>query len=584
MLPVVLAACAVADWGPHWYTGGTPREVTLVTAHAPEVHPYLDAIHNDIVACDPELPWTSEGLHSESRCILLQVVKSNISTPVAPSIEFLRGAHYAAFAGTESFKTFGYTAVFTEEDSQVYYPLAADEDTTLVLVVRAPGTVAPDCASARCQNSHIQNLEALMDWAVARPIVNQTHPADPAAATVTTMYLVKGNKPLHKTKASTEILIEVAILAVVMAAAAAVVDRSTSVAESIKEIDHELYACTAVAVAAAISITYMAAEFSREMSRAGGSVARTVDGTDVALAPPKLQLMLAPGVAWAAVGFLATGIGDVIRGKDIRNSAIHRALIAFAATAAVAYAIVFPTTIEGVHGTRVTHQPSREDVRLSLATTDKLLSRTFESPADGDAALHKGVSHVNTVSVFLGMLAVGGALACAYAGHYREVTLHKSKSLLYVAAAGAFGTVAAINQLYADYHDLETLFVCADARHLRRDTNVYLFCASVAYCGSLVLCLLAMCRKPAVGKFLAQAGVLAIALGATLHLTPTYVQTHTPCAALESAYRSPMVSAMAVSVVVSALIVHGISPCEPIDAPSDAEKAPPYKMETPSVF
>jgi hypothetical protein len=41
-------------------------------------------------------------------------------------------------------------------------------------------------------------------------------------------------------------------------------------------------------------------------------------------------------------------------------------------------------------------------------------------------------------------------------------------------------------------------------------------------------------------------------------------------------YRGPLLSAMAVSVVVSALVVHGISPCRPVTvASASGQKAAP---------
>jgi hypothetical protein len=546
-----------------------------------------------MVACDLTLPWSSYGVNIDARCVHMHVVKSNMTTAVAPSVDFLRGSQFQAFAGNEGFKTFGYTATFTQDDTQFYYPVASDEDGKHVLVVRAPGTVPSDCATTRCQNDHIKQLSSLMDWAATHKFVNETHEADGVPGTETPMFFVSGDKPTHRQNPTWGIIGEVFILATVMGVAAA----STSLnshrkpgaeagkkprnddehAAAIKEIDHELYACAAVALVSAIAITITVAEYSKEMSRDTGSVVRTIDGSDVAVAPPKLQLILASAVSWACVGFLVTGIGDVYRGKDIRNSAIHRAVIAFAAAAACTYAIVFPTAVEGVHGTRATHNPSRDDAEQSMATTERLISVAYESPGDADAALHKGVSVIHRVSVIFGILAVAGAYICCHVAHRRDVDLHASWSTLYVAGAGAFGAVTAFNQLYADYHELKTVVVCTGATNLRRDSNAYLTCAAVAYILGLVLCLLAICRKRVVSAtMMVQAGVASVALGAIIHLTPTYVQSATPCAVLESVYRGPLLSAMAVSVVVSALVVHGISPCRPVTvASASGQKAAP---------
>jgi len=605
MLPLLLVCASVTDWGPQWYTGGTPRSTALKTVGPPVVRNFHRAGSiQDMVACDKSLPWSSDGVQIDARCVHMQVVKSNMTTPVAPSVDFLRGSHFAAFVGNEGFKTFGSTATFTQDDTQLYYPVAADEDGNHVMVVRAPDTVPPDCATTRCQNTHLKQLSLLLDWAATHTFVNETHDADGPPDTTTPMFFVSGNKPVHRRNPTWGVLSEVVILGMVVAVAAASTSRKprrdidldskspSSIgmpqesdktdAGPIKEIDHELYACAVVAIVSAVATTITAAVYSKEMSRDDGSVVRSIDGTDVAVSPPKLQLIMATAVSWACAGFLITGIGDMFRGKDIRNSAIHRALIAFAAAVAVAYAIVFPTSVEGVHGTRATHNPSKDDAEQSMATTEQLISGAYESPDDADSALHKGVSTIHRASVIFGILAVGGAYICCYVAHRRDVDLHASWSTLYIAGAGAFGAVAAFNQLYADYHDLKTIFICADAKNLQRDTNVYLTCAAVAYLLGTLLCLIAICRKRVVSAtMMNQAGVSLVALGAVLHLTPTYVQSSTPCAVLESVYMGPLVSALAVSVVVSALIVHGISPCKPIPFKYFKKKGqdlPPYSQ------
>jgi hypothetical protein len=575
MLPVGLVAAVVSEWGAHWYTGGVPRQVELQTNNPITVADWLDAVHQDMVVCHPDIPWTSDGIHEKSKCVHMQVVKSNMSTPVAPSLEFLRGSHFSAFAGNEAFKTFGATATYTESDRQVYYPLAADEDGKNVLVVRAPGTVPPDCATTRCQSDHIKHLSAMMNWAAVHPLVNKSHPADGVPAVKTTMYFVSGNKPLHDHRYTWPIISEVIILALVIAVAAGMIKPPSDTASAIAAIDDELYACAACVLAAAVSITFTSAVYSKEMSDEAGTVVRSVDGTNISVAPPKLQLVLAPAIAWACFGFLIAGVGDKFRGKDIRNSHIHRAMIAFVTTVAVAYAIIFPTSVEGVHGTRVTHDPSQQDVRQSLYATEQLVTATFESQDDAESALHRGVSRVNTMAVLLAMVTVVGAAICCFVAHRRDVALHESRSTIYLVIAGVYGAFTAANQVYADYHELETVVVCVDDKDLRRDNNAYLICAAIGYSGAVVLGVLAVLQKrPHVGALLAQAAVAALALGALLQVTPSYVQTKSPCSTLENMYRAPLLSAMAVSLAVSALIVHAISPCSAISR--DDKPLPPY--------
>ena len=570
------AADTASPLGP-WLVGGHPQEMTLSTLPMTP-HPHLDALHNDFVACDKDLPWSS----ANSDCVLMQLVSTALqpAKAYAPSVAFLRHSRFGSLAGTPAFKSFGYTLATDEADDEFYYPLAATADHRSVLLVRAPGAVPPACRTKACLYDHMNRLDAMMDYVASKTLVNETHSDIDHPFVSTKYYFVSGSD--HLPASSTEAAVTTLVAALALAAAAVGADmclhhgQFDERPEDKIPMSSELKALVVMGVAAT-AITTLFVVYWDGAAEKEHSTIRSIDSSNG-------SHRHLPAWSYLYVGLSATSVVvavgySVMHRKGPRYSQYKRMVMLTASTVAVAIACALPTAYETALSSRAINTANKTLVDSALDAATQILLASYESAEDAREALDDD-SYTSTARLATSFgipIMVTFAAAAAWFNHLRDHEPHLSNASLVLAAAVLFAAVAAIVQLAMTEHfHIEDHPICtlppeawAYMTGLGLAAAFYVSATGVLIAGYVPSRPIDLSQP-----LLAPIPFLLIIAGAAGHSAGTYSHLDSHCPRLVDHHWIGTLSAVSIASVITALVLYAFA------TPATAEAEPEAKALT----